>query len=288
MASHRRARYTERRMLAPRHIFFTALDGALLDPASKSWTAAEPALDELARRRIPLVLLTPGTRAQIEPLRRKLEHQHPFITESGGGLFLADGYFSLHLEGAMRVARYFCVPFGKPHTEAAAALEEIAAGAGASVVGYSQMSPREIASNTGLPLREAELARQLEFSERFFFAGETDAAVRRFTDAARAEGWQTRADHPFSEFFCGNDEARAVGHLMRLYRQPRTRLSSVGIGSAARDLPLLSAVDHAVVLPRRGGEADPDLLSHLSKPMLGEAAGPEGWSSAVLEVLNRE
>ena len=274
-------------MLAPRHIFFTALDGALLDPASKAWNLAEPALDELARRRVPLVLLTSGTRAQIEPLRRKLEHAHPFITESGGGLFLADGYFSLHLEGALRVARYFCVPFGKPHTEAAAAVEEIAERADASVVGYSQMSPREIASNTGLPLRDAELARQLEFSERFFFAGETEEAVRRFTAAARADHWETRPDRPFWELFSGNDEGRAVRHLMRLYRQPRTRLSSVGIGSATRDLPLLSAVDQAVVLPRRGGQGDPALLSHLSKPMLGEAAGPEGWSRAVLDVLER-
>lgn len=274
-------------MLAPRHIFFAATEGTLLDPQSKSWRAAEPALEELARRRIPLILLTPGTRAQIEPLRGKLEHAHPFITESGGGLFLADGYFSLHLQGAIRVARYFCVPFGKSHAEAAAALEQIASGVDASVVGYSQMTPREIASNTGMPLREAEAAKQLEFSERFFFAGETEAVVSRFTTAARAESWEARPDAPFWEFFSGNDEGRAARHLMGLYRQPRTRLSSVGIGSAARDLSLLAAMDHAVVLPRRGGECDPTLLSRLSRPKLGEAAGPEGFSRAVLAVLEQ-
>jgi mannosyl-3-phosphoglycerate phosphatase len=273
-------------MLSPRHIFFTALDGALLDPRTKSWQAAEPALEELSRRRIPLILLTPGTRAQIEPLRSKLEHAHPFITESGGGLFLADGYFSLHLQGATRVARYFCVPFGKPHAEAAEALEQIATGADASAVGYSQMSPREIASNTGMPLREAEAAKQLEFGERFFFAGETEAVVTRFTAAARTEGWETRPDPPFWKLFSGNDEGRAVRHLMGLYRQPRTRLSSVGIGSAARDLSLLSAVDHAVVLPRRAHEYDP-ALARLTRPMLGEAAGPEGFSRAVLDVLEQ-
>ena len=46
------------------------------------------------------MLLTRGTRAQLELLRRKIEHAHPFITEGGGGLFLPDGYFSLRLEGA--------------------------------------------------------------------------------------------------------------------------------------------------------------------------------------------
>ncbi len=273
-------------MLSPRHIFFTALDGALLDPRTKSWQAAEPALEELSRTAHSPDSANAGHRAQIEPLRSKLEHAHPFITESGGGLFLADGYFSLHLQGATRVARYFCVPFGKPHAEAAEALEQIATGADASAVGYSQMSPREIASNTGMPLREAEAAKQLEFGERFFFAGETEAIVTRFTAAARTEGWETRPDPPFWELFSGNDEGRAVRHLMGLYRQPRTRLSSVGIGSAARDLSLLSAVDHAVVLPRRAHEYDP-ALARLSRPMLGEAAGPEGFSRAVLDVLEQ-
>src|SRR5688572_1599674 len=102
-------------MLAPRHIFFTALEGALLDPDSQSWAGASEALEELQRRRVPLVLVGAGTRAQMEPLRRKLEQGHPFITENGGGLFLPDGYFNVRLEGAHRVGRYFCAPFGRAY-----------------------------------------------------------------------------------------------------------------------------------------------------------------------------
>src|SRR5579862_5223369 len=186
-------------MLAPRHIIFTALEGALLDPASKSWGPAADALAEIARRRVPLVLVTSGTRAQLEPLRSKIEHSHPFITESGGGLFLPDGYFSLRLEGASRVARYFCIPFARPYVEAAAAVQEIAAQTGASAVGYAQMTAREIAHNTGQPVREAELERQREFSERFFFAGETPASVERFAEAAAEQKWQAIPGDPFWE-----------------------------------------------------------------------------------------
>ena len=156
-------------MLPSPHIIFTAIEGSLLDPASRKWSAAEEALVELERRQVPLILVTGGTRAQIEPLRSKLGHTQPFITENGSGLFLPDGYFSMKLDGAVRMARYFCVPFAKDYAAATAALEEIADEAGASVVGFSQMSPREIAGNTGGPLREAELAHQRDFSERFFF-----------------------------------------------------------------------------------------------------------------------
>ena len=147
-------------MLAPRHIIFTALEGALLDPTSKSWAPAGDALDEIARRKVPWVLAGAGTCAQIDPLRRKLEHTHPFVTESGGGLFLPDGYFALRLEGAGRVARYFCVPFGRPYAEAAAAVQEIATLANAAAVGYAQMNIREIAGNTNQSQQLAELDRQ--------------------------------------------------------------------------------------------------------------------------------
>src|SRR5713226_6564538 len=87
-------------MLAARHLIFTDLDGTLLDARTYSWAGAEPALAEIERRRIPLVLVTSKTRAEVEPLRRKLGHAHPFITENGGGVFIPDGYFNLKIPGA--------------------------------------------------------------------------------------------------------------------------------------------------------------------------------------------
>ena len=137
-------------MLAPRQIIFTAVDDVFFQVSGEAWETASEALQKLARQGIPLVLSSRGTRAQLEPVRRKIQHGHPFLTESGAGLFIPDGYFNLRLEGATRFGRNFCVPFGRTHIEAAAALPEIAEEAGASVVGFSQMSLREIARSCGL------------------------------------------------------------------------------------------------------------------------------------------
>ena len=215
---------------------------------------------------------------------------HPFVTERGGGLFLPDGYFSLHLEGAERTGRYFCRRFGSDRAAACAALEEIAAEAGAEVEGFAQMSPREIARNTGLSSRDAELAAQREFSERFFFAGDAEASAERFAAIARVRGWQLTPPEahgdPFWEISKGNDAGRAVKSLMNLYRKSlRLRLTSIGIGNSAAHLPLLAAVDHAILLPRRGKEYDPDVQARLSHLRLGEAAGAAGWNQAVLDFL---
>jgi mannosyl-3-phosphoglycerate phosphatase family protein len=273
-------------MLPPTRVIFTALKGALLDSQSQSWSAAAEALAEIERRRVPLILVTSGTRAELDPLRRKIENGHPFVTESGGGLFIPDGYFSRRLEGAARQGRYFCVAFGRPYADAVTAAEELAEESGASIVGYSQMTAREIARNTGESVRQAELARQREFSECFFFAGGSEAVVAKFVSEARARGWDAIRGEPFWELRSGNDEARALRHLMRLLRDSlHTRLRAVAIGSGASDLSLLSAADQAVVLPRRAGQFDPLLGSRLPKAVPGEAPGPEGWNQAVLKAL---
>src|SRR5260370_25142826 len=115
-------------MLAPRVVIFTPSN--LLGSANGLSSSASEALLEIERRKVPLVLLTRGTRAQLEPLRRKIGHSHPFITEGGGGLFIPDGFFAIRLEGARRVGRYLCVPFGHPSHDAAAAVEDIARQAG--------------------------------------------------------------------------------------------------------------------------------------------------------------
>jgi mannosyl-3-phosphoglycerate phosphatase family protein len=277
-------------MLAPRFVVFSALKGVLLDAASLSWTLAADALGELERRHVPLVLVTPRTRAWIEPVRRKIEHGHPFITESGGGLFLPDGYFSLPIAEGVRVGRYFCVRFAQPYEQVREALKDIAEEAGASVVGYSQMNIREVARNTSQSQRDAELDCHREFSERFFFAGESEGAARRFRECAARRGWEAIPGDPFWELRSGGDNhvARAVRYLMRLYRTAqRSRLISVGIGSTARDWSLLSSVDHPIALPLKDREYDASILARLPQASLQMAAGPEGWSKAVLGLLRK-
>ena len=273
-------------MLPPTRVIFSAVEGALLDSKTQSWLAAGEALEELDRRRVPLILVSSGTRAELEPLRRKMEHGHPFITESGGGLFLPDGYFAKHLEGAVRDGRYFAVGLGRPYADAVAASEEIAEESGASIVGYAQMTAREIARNTGESVHQAERARKREFSERFFFAGGSEKVIGRFEREAHKKGWDAVRGEPFWQLHSGNDEGRALRHLMRLLRDSlHTRLRAVAIGSSARDLSLLTAADHAVALPQRGQEFDPLLSSRLPKAITGEAPGPVGWNQAVLKAL---
>ena len=57
---------------ARRLVVFTDLDGTLLRHEDFDWSPAREALAELARRRIPLVIASSKTRAEIEVWRSRL------------------------------------------------------------------------------------------------------------------------------------------------------------------------------------------------------------------------
>lgn len=272
-------------MLAPGIVIFTP--SSLLGAPTRGTHAASDALIEIERRNIPLILTTRDTRAQLELLRRKIGHAHPFITEGGGGLFVPDGYFALRLDGARRTGRYLCVPFGRSSQEAGEAVGDIATEAGAEVVRYAEMTSREISRNAGTSERDAEASREREFSERFFFAGNMDSTAPAFEKIAGGQNWQLRRREPFWELSSGNDEGKALRYLMRVYRDAlRSRVRSIAIGVSLEDLFLLRTSDQAFVLPLSPGHFDEKLLSKLPNATKIDAPGPPGWNQTVVTVLN--
>jgi mannosyl-3-phosphoglycerate phosphatase len=279
-------------LLAPHHLIFTALEGALVDPHTDSFAAAEEALSELERRKIAYILLTSRTREEIEPLRRKLGHNHPFVTENGGGIFFPDGYFSLRIPGAVRTARYLSIAQGRPYAEVCEALDEIAEDCAVGIVGFHHMNLREIVDNTGLRPRSAELARAREFDEPFYFTSTDEKSIARFVEAARARGFHTRRGSTFWHLSAGCDTARAVRTLTQLFREAaHIKLRLVGIGGSQEDLPWLRAVDHAVFLPNsrevaKTSQRPEESPSRTKAIVVGDAPGATGWNRAILDIIS--
>lgn len=273
-------------MLAPHLLIFTRVEATLIDPATGSFGAAEPGLVEIDRRGIPLVLLSSRTRAEVEPLRRKLEHGHPFVSERGGGIFLPDGYFNLRIPGAERSGRYLCIPLGRPYSEVCAVLDEIADQCGVGIAGFHHMNAREIAQNLGLRSRESELASAREFDELFFFTSANDQQIRHFVAEANRRNCQVQQAGPFWHFSCGNDEARAVRILAKTYRDAtRTRLRTAGVSSATEDCSWLAAVDSALLLPApRAGAIHPTAVGMAGKAG-NRTSGPAGWTQSILQLV---
>jgi mannosyl-3-phosphoglycerate phosphatase len=275
-------------VLETRKILFTAFEGCLLDPRTGSWAAAQAGIDELERRSVPWIIFSGLTRAQLDPIRRKLGHTGPFVSEHGGGLFVPQGYFPVRIEGQERSGNFQLLPLAKPYAETAAALEELAEEAGVSVVGVSQMNLREIERNTGLSQREAEQFRLRDFEEPFFFAGASEAEIARFVALARERGYHAKPGPTFWNFSSLPDAAEAARRLAKLFRSSahkRHQSQIVAIGAGPEDFGMLSAADRGILLPSQDAPENSAITESARRFERAKFSGPNAWTEVVLGVL---
>lgn len=262
-------------------IVFTDLDGTLLDSKTYSFRDALPALDILQKRRIPLILCSSKTRAEMEACRRHLNNEHPFISENGGGIFIPSGYFSFPIK-AEAVNGYQAITPGMPYADIISRFTQLRKKIPAPVRGFADMSAEEIAALTGLSLPGARLAKQRDFDEPFIFEGAPD---QRFLQAIESMGlrWtQGRIFHIMGD----HDKGRAVSLLMSLYEQQYGPVKSIGLGDGYNDLPMLQAVDHPVLVRHEDGSFDARIdIPGLLKTQL---PGPAGWNETLMKLLPDE
>lgn len=269
-------------------IIFTDLDGSLLDPITYSWAAAHEALEALRRDKIPLVLVSSKTRAEIESLRIDLRHHHPFITENGGAIFIPTGYFSkTPVQGRLKDGLEV-IELGTPYETLRTALREIERAVGTSLRGFRDMSLEEVADRTGLGRAEAELAMEREYDEPFLFEGPSTllAAIQQ---EAKEHGLTVTRGGRFHHLMGESDKGRACLHVLNRYRQEGQEspkpIWSAAIGDSANDLPMLRIVDQPIAVQLQDGSYDPGL--HLSNLHRAPGVGPIGWNHAILDLLAR-
>jgi predicted mannosyl-3-phosphoglycerate phosphatase (HAD superfamily) len=203
----------------------------------------------LAHANVPCIWLTSRTRTQIDDPFRKFGHANPFIAEGGSAVYIPEDYFHLRGEKSERRGRFLCVPVAQSQPAAAEALEGLSEETGVPVVPLRSLSPRELAQNSGLPQREAELARQRDFDELFFFAGASDADIQRFLEEGRKRKLQLRPQGVLWSLAVGASVPDCVRHLTKLFdRALHGHATSIGLASRERAGELFPACDRNILL----------------------------------------
>ena len=185
---------------------------------------------------MPCVWITACTRAQLDEPRRRFGQSDPYIGENGCGVYLPEDYFHLKASSTIRLGRYTCIPVAKPQPAAAEGLAELSSDLGTSVVPVRSLSQRELSQNTGLPPREADLVRQRDFDELFFFAGASESKVQEFRQEAKRRQMVLLPAGAFWSISCGASLAKCVRELGGLYdRALRAHVLRVGVRLAPTD-----------------------------------------------------
>jgi mannosyl-3-phosphoglycerate phosphatase len=270
------------------YVVFVDLDGSLLNTHASSWEAAAPAVQALRAHGIPLVLVSSRTRAEVEPLRRELQHRDPFIVENGAAVFVPEGLFTFPLERVRRKSSYEVIELGMPYHMLRDVLKQIEDAVETPLYGFGDMSVDEIMHITGLSYQDATLARMREYDEPFLLEG-TTAVVNEVCRQIAMRGLRWAKSGRLFHLTGDTDKGEAVALLMRCYEREQRRrfqtqtVESVGIGDSLNDVPLLAAVDHPVLIQKSDGSFDTDVL--LPRLTRAQGIGPAGWTDAVLRLL---
>jgi mannosyl-3-phosphoglycerate phosphatase len=257
-----------------RIILFTDLDGSLLDADTYSFDGARPALEELRRRSIPIVACTSKTAAETRLWLRRLEVEAPYIVESGAGVHLPQGLFP-GTGGLVKLA----ADYAEVLKGMAAIRERV------PVRGFHDMTPEEIARETGLSIEMATLAKGREFDEPFRLEGEDPDWAPKVEAVVSARGLRLSRGGRFWHLHGDTDKGKAVELVKSLYEKLWGPVRTIGAGDSAMDLPLLKAVDVPVIVGKPDGRYDPFLMDRVQAPVLSGGAGAEGWSRGVLQAL---
>jgi mannosyl-3-phosphoglycerate phosphatase len=261
-------------------LVFTDLDGTLLHLETYSWHAARPALERLKRRRVPWILVTSKTRAEVEFWRARLKHEHPFIVENGGAALVPRGYFPKPVPGAGLIGSYEVIEWGVAYKALVADLRRCSKKSRCRVWGFHDMTAHEVAAACDFPLEQAVLAKQREYDEPFLVRDPERADGLASAIEERGRRW-TRGGR-FWHILGKNDKAAAVLALRALFQQHYGPIRTIGLGDGLNDASFLDAIDVPVLV--RSGQAQ-ELKAFIRRGIVTRRAGPEGWNEAVLSLI---
>lgn len=269
---------------APSHVFVTDLDGTLLDHDDYSWRAAAPALAELARRGLPLVLASSKTLEEMLDLERELPlHPAASIAENGAVVALPETVGALRAQGGERHDDRRVFDFGQRRESFLPRLHRLRKEHHLAFAGFADWTDAEIARRTGLPLSRARLSARRRATEPILWSGDA-TGLARFRGLLAGERLDLVAGGRFHHVSGGADKGRAVRWLRERFadRWPGRLPRFVALGDSPNDATMLGAADVAVVLPARTPRPFDVTARTVLRP---ERPGPEGWCEAVLGLL---
>jgi mannosyl-3-phosphoglycerate phosphatase family protein len=270
--------------VTPERVVVSGIDGAILDPLTRDYDPARPAIAALARLGVPLVLCSGRTRAEVAFVSRIFGLHAPMIVENGAVLLVPEGHLQHGVPGGERDGEWHVLRLGPPRETLRRSLEEIAAAAGVRVRLLSDLTSGERLHRGGLAGLLGPAAATREHTEPFLLEGEDEAAA--LSRQAEARGLRLARGQSFWHLCGGADKGLAVRTLLSLYERERHMPQAIGLGTWQVDLSMLLAVHRPIVLPGPGG-VEPQLAAGLPRAERAWQGGPRGWNDAVLSALGQ-
>ena len=213
------------------YIIFTDLDGSLLDE-NYSFKPAEPVLNILRRKKIPVIFCSAKTKAEQNFFQKKMKLDQPYIVENGSAIYIPKKYF----KKTNKTKIVLGVQSDKIRKEIKRLQKRY------KIKGYKDMTVKEVAEITGLKLDKAKLAKKREF-------GETIVQSDKKALKELKNKFNVVSGGRFIQVFGKKaDKGKAVRLLNKMYKKEFNKIITLGLGDSENDKPMLKNVDIAILL----------------------------------------
>lgn len=267
-------------------IIFTDLDGTLLDHQSYDWKEAQPALDQCKRLRVPVILVSSKTRAEMDALRRQLALSDPFISENGGGIFFPKESLKNPPAQATLDGDCWRWSIGLPYDQLIKGLHEIRKELGWDIQGVSDITAEKVSQLTGLDMEYSRLAVQREFDEPFIILDPQGPDINMLVRAANKRGLTVQTGSRFYHLCGKTDKGSSMEKLLSWYKRFMRETISIALGDSPNDFPMLEKADCPVLV--RSQVDFSDLSAKIPRLRITREMGPQGWNAAVLNILGEK
>ena len=272
-------------MRSSNKLVYIAIDN-LISASGKPLTGFQDFLAGLEEANLPCVWLSSRNRHELDSAIRKLGHAAPFIAEGGSGVYLPEDYFHLKPAHTIRFARFTVIPVATPQPAAAEALDQLAEDTAIEAVALRTLSPRELSQSVRLPQREAELLRQRDFDELFFFAGASDGEITKFQAEAARQNLGLRPRGNLWSLVVGASLATCIRQLTALYeRAIRAHPFTIAIATSEEAAELFPCCNRAILLADRSSASSGTDLSARTSLLSLPLFAPDTWETALESIL---
>lgn len=267
-----------------RGIFFTDLDGTLLDHETYEWRPARTGLQWCREEEVDVVICTSKTWEEVKLIRERIDLHTPAIIENGGAVVLSRDHTFAHEPGQRVEDRFRFQEFGDAAAQIQSEFHEIRQRGDFKCQSALQMSPEVFAGKTNLDREEAERALNRLFTVPVLWL-ESEQRKQEFISWCIGSDIQVQEGGRFLHLQRGCDKGRAINWISDKYNKEHGSLPTGAIGDSHNDIPMLNEVDRSFVVQNPDGSHDKRVLEEVDDIYAIDDIGPEGWTEGADKFL---
>ena len=187
---------------------------------------------------------------------KKLNFKCPFISENGGGIFIPSDYFNIEYEYTKKVGAYNVIELGTNYDIIRDILKKIRTELNINIIGFGDLSIKELKADTGLDMESARRAKIREYDEAFKIDSRDKNIEKKVSKLIKYHGFNYTKGGRYWHIMGDNDKGMAVKKLTDLYKKEYDNVKTIGIGDTLNDLPMLQSVDIPLLVQKYNGTHD--------------------------------